>query len=210
MKKFLLIFGIATFAVHSIVSENDDEAGIEQSQMEAIDDDISNPQDITKPDNQQFSIHKDNNDTENDKIPSTKEHEDRLKLLNDHDDDKEASGDDATLTTDNEGNDDAVNEAENDNGYDTNDQSQDEGIIGVENDEEDDKMDGSGDEDDKEEKVEQDEEENLNVGDENEEEQKSSSGHDENEEVEEEMESGNAGGEELFIKGQFVDCSKEN
>ncbi|KAL7011511.1 hypothetical protein ACKWTF_014296 [Chironomus riparius] len=161
--------------------------------MKSIDDDISNPQDITKSDNQQFSIHKDNNDTENDKIPSTKEHEDRLKLSNDHDDDKKASGDDATLTTDNDGNDDAVNEAENDNGYDTNDQSQDEGIIGVENDEEDDKMDGSGDEDDKEEKVEQDEEENLNVGDENEEEQKSSSEHDENEEVEEEMESGNAG-----------------
>jgi len=34
MKKFLLIFGIATFAVHAIVSENDDEARIEQSQME--------------------------------------------------------------------------------------------------------------------------------------------------------------------------------
>lgn len=34
MKKFILIFGIATFAVHAIVSENDDEARIEQSQME--------------------------------------------------------------------------------------------------------------------------------------------------------------------------------
>ena len=34
MKKFLLIFGIVTFVVHAIVSENDDEARIEQSQME--------------------------------------------------------------------------------------------------------------------------------------------------------------------------------